>query len=429
MPRSKKLTAGLLKQSITAAAQDSTFQAPTTLQKILKANHIRYIDLDEEQWDRLDESIRTIITQFGSEDNISGKVQAVLDEFNELQREALQVESASDEEDDEHSELRRRPRRGAFDEHPPHRRRAAAQMHNSLRTEYTTSSTASLLQGGPVGGWGAPPQRQTLATPSTTPPPPAAATTRDTATKRRRQTQPAAQQPAPTPAQGGEPSPSPEPQPQQTRAQAPAAAPAPQQSTGAQLTAPAVQLDDSFLARTNQRFQRLTGKSTITCQFSSDKSQLIATEGDQEITHVGITRTANGLSIQHEGTELTRQLAASAAVAAVTATPGAKIQVKSTGGKLSDKEIKVECQALLNAGAHHDQLDLSDLPSKLQTEIQQLQPQQPQQQRETQFTVKPPKPPKDPLRPFEALATEAARSQRPPAPTPASAPVDHSPNG
>ncbi|WP_155049159.1 hypothetical protein [Piscirickettsia salmonis] len=221
------------------------------------------------------------------------------------------------------------------------------------------------------------------------------------------QTTAAAQQPAPTPAQDGEqgePSPGP---------RGPSsAAPAPQQNTGAQLQAPLVHLDGGFLDQVNQRFQGLTGKSTITCEFADNQSKLIAKEPDgKEIARVDVTPSADGLSIQHHGTEPSRQLAASAAVAALTATPGAKIKVESTGGKLSDKEIKAEYKTLLNAGATHDQLDLSDLPSKLQTEIQQLQPQQPQQpqqQRETQFAVKPPKPPKDPLRPFEAQAAKAA---------------------
>ncbi|OAJ35131.1 hypothetical protein [Piscirickettsia salmonis] len=404
MPGSKKLTVKLLKQSITAAAQDSSFQEPTTLQKILKTNDIRYTHLHRKQWDQLDHQFLTILSQVEDESADTSQVQALLDKFNQFQEKALQAELATiqfqedeeEEDDGEYDDEDEFSLAAAERQHraPTHRRGATTSTTASTRSQAAEyAHHPSLLQGSPLGGWGAQPQQpQTLAASSATPSPLATATTKGPAAKRR---QPA-QRPALTPAQGGERSPSPEPQPQ---------APAQQQST--QLTAPSVQLDGGFLARATDNWKKLTGKNAVICTFSADKSQLIAKEPDgKKIAHVDITRDAQHLSIQHKGTEATRQLAASAAVAAVTAAPGAKIKIVPTGGQLSDEEMKAECQVLFNTGAKLNQLDLDGLSDDLQRQIRGLAAQQTQQQSRTQFVVRPPE--SDAPRPFQAQAATAA---------------------
>ncbi|MGJ3493714.1 hypothetical protein ACR9PT_03925 [Piscirickettsia salmonis] len=213
----------------------------------------------------------------------------------------------------------------------------------------------------------------------------------------------AAQQPAP--AQQGEPSPGPS-----------SAAPAPQQgATGAQLTAPSVQLNDRFLQEATRRFKRLTGQDTVTCEFDDQKTKLIAKEAGKEIASVKVEQSDKGTSIQHDGKGPTRQLAASAAAVTLLANPGAKIKVISTGDV---NNTKIEYQALINAGVTHDQLDLAGLPTELLDDIKKMQPQRPQRPSGAQFAIGP----------FERAAKAAGSQKQPAAATPTHIPVGHSPN-
>ncbi|QGP55986.1 hypothetical protein PsalMR5_03463 [Piscirickettsia salmonis] len=192
--------------------------------------------------------------------------------------------------------------------------------------------------------------------------------------------------------------------------------PQPQTTAAAQLTAPSVRLDDSFLRKATRRFNLLTGKDTvISCKFDDQKTKLIAKEAGKEIASVKIDQSDKGTVIQHDGKGPTRQLAASAAAVTLLANPGAKIKVISTGDA---SNTKIEYQALINAGVKHSQFDLAGLPTGLLDDIKKMQPQRPQRPSGAQFAIGP----------FERAAKAAGSQKQPAAATPTHIPVGHSLN-
>ncbi|AKP72752.1 hypothetical protein Psal006b_00626 [Piscirickettsia salmonis] len=348
------------------------------------ASGLKITDLGKKQWHRLDEQANMEAKTTDGFDAAT-VAQALLAAF---QRE-YKTKQASDAQ--EVSSAARPPVPSAFD------RRGLELSDDASNTEDERDSTAStstsrqrrqrqrLSTGVRSSEWTMASLREKSSAP---PPPSTAAITKHAATEQ-------TQQPAPTPVRrNGEPSVPPP--------QAQTAAP------GAQLTAPSVPLDGSFLKKATQRFRNLTGKDTVTCEFADNQTKLIAKEAGKEIASVKIEQSDKGTSIQHDGKEATRQLAASAAAIALLANPKAKVTIKPIGGKLSDKEMKAECQALLNAGVKHDQLDLTGLSDDLQADIRKIRPQRSQQPGGAQFVVRTPTEPTNAPQPFMRAAEEAA---------------------